>query len=37
MQFLLLAYDGQDKDAKARRSAVRPALWPTARSTRSTQ
>jgi len=25
MQFLLLAYDGQDKDAKARRAAVRPA------------
>jgi uncharacterized protein len=25
MQFLLLAYDGTDKDAKARRAAVRPA------------
>ena len=25
MQFLLLAYDGSDKDAKARRAAVRPA------------
>jgi uncharacterized protein len=25
MQFLLLAYDGTDKDAKARRSVVRPA------------
>jgi uncharacterized protein YciI len=25
MQFLLLAYDGQDKDARARRAAVRPA------------
>lgn len=24
MQFLLLAYDGTDKDAKARRSKVRP-------------
>jgi uncharacterized protein YciI len=27
MQFLLLAYDGQDKDAKARRSTVRPAHY----------
>ena len=25
MQFLLLAYDGTDKDAKTRRDAVRPA------------
>ncbi|HLZ02915.1 MAG TPA: YciI family protein [Bradyrhizobium sp.] len=25
MQFLVLAYDGTDKDAKARRQAVRPA------------
>ena len=25
MQFLVLAYDGTDKDAKARRAAVRPA------------
>jgi uncharacterized protein len=25
MQFLLLAHDGTDKDAKARRTAVRPA------------
>ncbi len=25
MQFLLLAHDGTDKDAKARRAAVRPA------------
>jgi uncharacterized protein YciI len=25
MQFLVLAYDGRDKDAKARRTSVRPA------------